>query len=164
MSIRKIQVQRFSVVSTRYFEQVVTGIVSQVGHPDMAVFGKNISVAQNESELEEAIQSATGPAGLMEFARYDLGQIIRKETGQATPKVLRLVIGNPLIMKQMVKVVPDAGSYAPVTVLIDERPDGVHLSYDRMSSYLAPYGSNEALAVARELDAKIEALLTTAAK
>jgi hypothetical protein len=41
--------------------------------------------------------------------------------------------------------VPDAGSYAPVTILIDERPDGVHLSYDRMGSLLAPYGNAEAL-------------------
>ncbi len=74
-----------------------------------------------------------------------------------------IVVGNPLIMKQMVKLVPDAGSYAPVTILIDERPDGVHLSYDRMARFLAPYGSLEGLKVARDLDAKVEALLTAAA-
>ena len=66
-------------------------------------------------------------------------------------------------MKQMVEQVPDAGSYAPVTLLIDERSDGVHLSYDRMTSLLAPYGNTEALKVARDLDAKVEALLTAAA-
>ena len=63
----------------------------------------------------------------------------------------------------MARVVPDAGSYAPVTVLIDERSDGVHLSYDRMASFLAPYGNAEALEVARALDSKVEALLETAA-
>jgi len=62
-------------------------------------------------------------------------------------------------MKEMAKHVPDAGSYAPVTVLVDERPDGVHLSYDRMASLLAPYGNDKALAVARDLDSKIEKLL-----
>jgi hypothetical protein len=36
-----------------------------------------------------------------------------------------LVLGNPLIMKEMAKHVPDAGSYAPVTVLVDELADGV---------------------------------------
>ncbi len=66
-------------------------------------------------------------------------------------------------MKQMVKHVPDAASYAPVTILIDERPDGVHLSYDRMASFLAPYGSPEALRIAQDLDSKVEALLTAAA-
>jgi len=49
----------------------------------------------------------------------------------------------------MVKHVPDAGSYAPVTVLVDERADGVHLSYDRMASLLAPYENLDALEVAR---------------
>jgi hypothetical protein len=51
-------------------------------------------------------------------------------------RIIRLVIGNPLIMKEMAKHVPDAGSYAPVTVLVDERADGVHLSYDELLSPL----------------------------
>jgi len=75
---------------------------------------------------------------------------------------LRLVVGNPVIMKQMVEHVPDAASYAPVTVLIDERSDGVHVSYDRMASFLAPYGNPAALKVAQDLDAKIESLLAEA--
>jgi hypothetical protein len=77
--------------------------------------------------------------------------------------MIRFVIGNPLIMRQMAQHVPDAGSYAPVTILIDERPDGVHLSYDRMASFLAPYQNAAALNVARELDAKVEAMLASAA-
>ena len=52
---------------------------------------------------------------------------------------------------------------SPVTVLVDERPDGVHLSYDRMASLLGPYGSAQALTVARDLDAKIETLLKQSA-
>jgi uncharacterized protein (DUF302 family) len=95
----------------------------------------------------------------MLFAEFDLGDILRRETGSKTPRIMRFVVGNPLIMKEMVKHVPDAGSYAPVTVLIDERPDGVHVSYDKMESYLLHYGSSEALAVARNLDAKITTLL-----
>jgi uncharacterized protein (DUF302 family) len=79
------------------------------------------------------------------------------------PGMVRLVIGNPLIMRQMVQHVPDAGSYAPVTILVDERLDGVHLSYDRMESFLAPYQNANALTVAKELDGKVEALLVSAA-
>jgi hypothetical protein len=74
------------------------------------------------------------------------------------------VIGNPLIMKEMAKRVPDAGSYAPVTVLVDERPDGVYLTYDKMASFLAPYGNADALAIAQDLDSKIERLLRDAAQ
>ena len=62
-------------------------------------------------------------------------------------------------MKDMAESVPDAASYAPVTLLIDERADGVHLSYDTMASLLAPYGSETALSAARDLDTKITELL-----
>jgi hypothetical protein len=88
---------------------------------------------------------------------------VRKETGRDVPRIVRLPIGNPLIMKEMAKHVPDAGSYAPVTVLVDERADGVHLSYDKMASLLSPYRNSEALAVARDLDKKVETLLSEAA-
>lgn len=50
-----------------------------------------------------------------------------------------------------------------MTILIDERPDGVHLSYDRMASLLAPYENAEAMKVAKDLDAKVEGLLSSAA-
>jgi uncharacterized protein (DUF302 family) len=66
-------------------------------------------------------------------------------------------------MKEMAKHVPDAGSYAPVTVLVDERGDGVHLSYDKMASLLAPYTNQDALKVAQDLDHKVEKLLNDAA-
>jgi len=99
----------------------------------------------------------------MEFIRFDIGEILRKELGEVALKSLRLVAGNPLIMKEMVKHTPDAASYAPITILVDERADGVHLSYDRMTSYLAPYESSEAIKVAKDLDAKVEALLAAAA-
>jgi len=60
--------------------------------------------------------------------------------------------------------VPDAAAYAPVTILVDERGDGVHLSYDSMESLIAPYSSRTALLVARDLDAKVESLLEEAAR
>jgi hypothetical protein len=40
----------------------------------------------------------------------------------------------------------------------------VRISYDRMASYLASYGSSDALTVARELDAKVERIMAEAAK
>jgi uncharacterized protein (DUF302 family) len=164
MSIREVQVQRVSVVSTQPFDQVVARIDEQIGHPDMAAFRKSFAAARNEGEMVKVVEPVTRPNGIMEFTRFDLGEVLRKESGATTPRILRIVAGNPLIMKEMVKHVPDAGSYAPVTILIAERPDGVHISYDRMASYLAPYGNSEALKVARDLDAKIEAILTVASQ
>jgi uncharacterized protein (DUF302 family) len=164
MNIREVQVQRVSVVTTQPFDTVVARIDEQIGHPDMAAFRKSLSAAQNEAEMGKVVDPVTQPNGIMEFTRFDLGEVLRKENGASTPKILRIVAGNPLIMKEMVKHVPDAGSYAPVTILIEERPDSVRISYDRMASYLAPYGNSDALKVARDLDAKIERILAEAAK
>jgi uncharacterized protein (DUF302 family) len=163
MSIQEVQVQRVSIVTTEPFDTVVARIDAALGHPDMVAFRKSISAAQNEAEMGKVVDPVTQPNGLMEFTRFDLGEVLRKENGTTKPRILRIVAGNPLIMKEMVKHVVDAGSYAPVTVLVDERADGVHLSYDRMASLLAPYGNPDALEVARELDAKVEDLLQKAA-
>ena len=122
-----------------------------------------MAAAKTASEMETVVQSALGPSGFMQFARFDHGGVVHRGKAGDASGVFRLIVGNPLIMREMVKHVPDAGSYAPVTILIYERPDGVHLSYDRMASLLAPYGNAEALNVAEDLDAKVEALLASAA-
>ncbi len=163
MATKLIDVQRFSVTSFKSFEDVVERLEAGIGHPDMEAFRRDVTAAKTYTELKQVIQKVIGPSGLMEFIRFDFGEILRKDSGGKAPRSLRLLVGNPLIMKQMVTRVPDAGSYTPATILIDERPDGVRLSYDRMASSLAPYGSPEALRVARDLDAKVETLLTAVA-
>lgn len=161
-NVRRIEIQRFSLVSNRPFEDVVAGVEAVVGHPDMDAFHRNVAAAKTSADLEAVVREAVGPSGLMEFARFDIGAILRLYDGEHAPRNLRLVVGNPLIMKQMVEHVDDAASYAPVTLLVDERSDGVHVSYDRMASFLVPYGNPAALKVAHDLDTKVEGLLTAA--
>jgi uncharacterized protein (DUF302 family) len=164
MNIQEVHVERVSFVTTEPFDTVVARIDAAIGHPDMATFRKRFSAARNEAEMQNVVNPVTEPNGLMEFMRFDLGEVLRKENGTTKPRILRIVAGNPLIMKEMVKHVADAGSYAPVTILIEERPDSIRISYDRMASYLAQYGNTDALKVARELDAKVERILTAAAE
>jgi hypothetical protein len=159
----EVRVRRISVVSSRPFDDVVHTLTATIGRPDMNTFHKALAAATTGAELEAVVRRAIGASDLMEFVRFDAGDVLRKERHGHGPKALRLVVGNPLIMKEMANSVPDAASYAPVTILVDSRADGVHLSYDSMASLLAPYGSESALAVARALDAKVEALLETAA-
>jgi uncharacterized protein (DUF302 family) len=161
--IRKIEIERFSLTTSKRFDEVIAGVNAAIGHPDMAEFGRSTHEARSFAQLKSAVEKGLSKAGLMLFMQLDHGAVLRKETGRDTPRIIRFVIGNPLIMKEMAKHVPDAGSYAPVTVLVDERPDGVHLSYDRMASFLKPYSNAEALKVAKDLDAKVEALLASAA-
>jgi hypothetical protein len=163
MVTTEIPVQRLSLVSSRAFEEIVRTLTSTIGRPDIGAFHRDFAAARTAADLQDVVGEAIGPSDLMEFFRFDSGEALRKERGGEGPKMLRFLFGNPLIMKEMAKSVPDAASYAPVTILVDERPDGVHLSYDSMASLLAPYGSAAALEVARDLDAKVVSLLEAAA-
>jgi uncharacterized protein (DUF302 family) len=163
MSTRRIEIERFSVTTSKPFEAVVAALRAGVGRLDLVAFAKVSKSPSTFAELKEMINRDMGKTGLMLFLEFDHGAVVRKETGLDKPKIVRLVIGNPLVMKEMAKHVPDAGSYAPVTVLVDERADGVHLSYDRMASFLAPYENKDALKVAQDLDHKVEKLLNDAA-
>jgi uncharacterized protein (DUF302 family) len=159
----EVQLRRVSVVSSRPFEEVIRRLTATIGRPDMNGFHKAVMAATTVADLEVVVRGAIGSSDLMEFVRFDAGEVLRKEQGSHGPKILRLLVGNPLIMKEMAKTVPDAASYAPVTILVDERADGVHLSYDSMASLIAPYGSVSAHAIATDLDAKIQYLLEAAA-
>ena len=161
--IRELTIQRFSLASSKPFTDVLSAIDAAIGHPDLPAFSKQLAAANTFAEVEAIVRDATGPTELMEFARMDLGAVLKKRIGPTARPCVRLIVGNPVIMSAMLQHTPDAGSYAPVTILIDERPDSVHLSYNRMASYLADCGSPEPLKVAKALDAKVETLLIAAA-
>jgi uncharacterized protein (DUF302 family) len=163
MTARKVEIERLTVISSKPFEEVLATLEAAIGHPDMVEFMKATHASHTFAEFESVVHKQLGTTGLMMFMKFDHGEVLRKETRLNTPKIMRYVIGNPLIMKEMAKHIPDAGSYAPVTVLVDERPDGVHLSYDKMASFLAPYRNSNAITVARDLDSKIENLLRESA-
>ena len=165
MPVGNVHMERISIVSARPFDKVVEAIRFEplLDGLTWSSSRRQPKSARTFAELEASVQKGLGRTNLMLFMELDHGGILQKESGQSAPKIVRLIVGNPLIMKEMVKHVPDAGSYAPVTILIDERPDGVHLSYDRMASLLAPYGNSAALTVARDLDSKVESLLRESA-
>jgi uncharacterized protein (DUF302 family) len=159
MQTRQVNVQRWSIISQKPFHEVVAAVEEAIGTPNMTEFTAKMRAATGYEEMENVIDGSTSEVGLMEFMRLDHGAVLAKAGVVGNPKSVRLIMGNPLIMQSMTRLVPDAGSYAPVTVLIDQRPDGVHLSYDEMASLLAPYGNDEALKIARDLDTKIKRLL-----
>lgn len=164
MISQEIAVHRISIVSHRSFEEVIKKLTAAVGHPEMKTFHQSILQAKNGTELEATVQEATGPDGLMEFYRFDSGEVLSKWMNGEKPGLMRFLIGNPVIMRSMAKTLPDAAAYAPVTILVHQRADGVYLTYDLMESLLAPYNEPSALAIARELDVKVTRLLEQAAK
>ena len=129
----------------------------------MAVLQPQLNEAPTFTEYRRLIEGAVGSAGLMEFLRLDLGATLRKDPEAKAYRIVRIIAGNPLIMKRMVEHVPNAGSYAPVTILVFESQGKVHICYDKMESLLASYQKAPTLDVARDLDSKVIKLLQEAA-
>jgi uncharacterized protein (DUF302 family) len=162
MQTRQVNVQRLTIISHKSFDDVVAAVEAAIGRPNMREFAAGMAAAKTYKDMQTVVHESISDIGLMEFMRLDHGAVLAKAGVEDAPKSVRLIMGNPLIMQSMARLVPDAGSYAPVTVLIDQRRDGVHLSYDEMASFLAPYGNAEALRIARDLDAKVKRVLKTA--
>ncbi len=162
MPITKVTVERVSLISDKPFESVLAAIQGGIGHPDMNKLWEQIWAASTFQGVESVVTAVLGPTGLMQFGEFNAGGFIRKGNGEGTPQSMRLLIGNPLIMKQMAELVPDAAGYAPVTVLVDVRDAKVHVSYDRMASLLSIYGNAGATRIAEALDDKIETLMRNA--
>jgi hypothetical protein len=129
---------------------------------DLVAFADASRSPKTFAELEEVINRDMGKTHLMLFLEFDHGAVLCNETGSNKPKMVRLAIGNPLVMKEMANRVSDGGSYAPVTVF-DEREAGVPLSYDKMVSFLSPYANQDALRIEHDLDHKIVKFLNDAA-
>ena len=81
MTIAKVEVERFSLTCSKPFDAVVAALKSAVGQPDMVEFFRATRAANSFPDLERVVQSGLGRTGLMLFAEFDLGAILRRETG-----------------------------------------------------------------------------------
>src|SRR6201985_2806044 len=104
--IATIQIERFSLTSSRPFDEILAAIEAAIGHPDMVEFAKRTAAVPSFQEVESIVREGLGTTGLMLFMELDHGAIIRKATGRDKPQMARLIMGNPLIMQQMARHVP----------------------------------------------------------
>ena len=82
MTARQIEIERFSMISSKPFEVVLAALKAAVGQPDMAEFAKAVKGAQTFAELEDSVRRGLGETGLMMFMELDHGAILHKETGR----------------------------------------------------------------------------------
>src|SRR4029077_13788888 len=73
-----IEMQRFSVTSAKPFEKVLAAVDAAVGHPDGAEFHRKLGAAKTYAAMEKIVSEVIGVSGLMEFIRFDLGEVLRK--------------------------------------------------------------------------------------
>ena len=156
-----IPVRRHVLTSGRPFQVVLDGIYGGISRPDIGTLFARLAACSSYEEFSALVGQAQGSAGLMRFLHLDLDTVLAldPQAHQAGRRLVRLIAGNPVTMGQMTRHLPAAGSYAPVTILIQELPGGTQVAYDTVPSAIAPYGDAEASQVAQRLDTEVLTLL-----
>jgi uncharacterized protein (DUF302 family) len=158
-----VAVERVTLSSSRSFDEVVDGIYRGIGRPDYGALLGELASAKSFDDYASAVHSAVGPANLLRFLEIDEGSVLARNPDVDAYRMVRIIAGNPLTMSEMAQYVPDAGSYAPVTILVYETPDdGVRVCYDTVASELRPYEDERALTVAEQLDSGVLDVLRSA--
>jgi uncharacterized protein (DUF302 family) len=159
-----VPIRRVTVTTERPFDDVVAAVYAGLGRvPDFRRFVEEWSAASDAEQFDATVAAVTGSSGLLEFMSLDHGAVLAVRDPERSRRLLRIIAGNPVTMSKMTSTATDAGSYAPVTILVAERDPGTTLSYDRVASAIAPYASAEASAVAASLDGAVVRLLRDAA-
>jgi hypothetical protein len=104
--IATIEVERFSLISSRPSDKILAAIKAAIGHPDIVAFAKRTAAAPTFPEFESVVREGLGKTDLMLFMELDHGAVTRKATDRDKPRMVRLIVGNPLIMKEMVFRMP----------------------------------------------------------
>ena len=140
------------------------GIYGGISQPDIGSLFRELAASTSYEKFTSLVRQAQGSAGLMRFLELELDSALaldpqaRSSAGRGG--LVRVIAGNPVTMGEMTRHVPDAGSYAPVTILIEELPDGgTRIAYDSVVSELAIYDNPAATQVAEKLDTEVLALL-----
>src|SRR6266571_2279265 len=119
--VLEVVVRRHVFTSERPFPAVLDGIFSGISQPDIGQLFSKLAASSSYEQFCSLVQQAQGSAGLMRFLQLDLDNALALDPqakGQAGRRLVRLIAGNPVTMGEMTRHVPDAGSYAPVTLLI----------------------------------------------
>ena len=90
-----------------------------------------LSSASTYEEFAELVKTAEGSACLMRFMQVDLHDAVTRATaGAVARRLVRVIAGNPVTKAQMTRYLGDGGSYAPVTILIEETPDATRVAHE----------------------------------
>src|SRR5712692_7476214 len=128
MTVRTVAVERFSLTSAAPFESVMARIDAAVGHPDPRAFVAAMGAAPTVAALEDVVAGAVGSSGIMEFARFDIGEVLRKDRPGMSARALRLLLGRDvprpiLVVPGPHGAHPRLGPHAPASVGLHAAPD-----------------------------------------
>ena len=157
------QIERLCFTSKKAFGDVLAGLYRGISRPNLDELKRRLERVHDLAEFAQIVNAAVGSVGLLEFLHLDLGAALRVGS-LGSHRMIRIIAGNPMIMRSMTQSVPAAGSYAPITILIYQFGGDVYVCYDTLASLLAVYDSTEARQIAEGLDKKVIGLIESAVK
>jgi uncharacterized protein (DUF302 family) len=155
---------RFDGVRVRYdsaksYDELVAALFADIGERPVAL-GDLDKASDDWQSYQQLVEPHVGPSGFMLFTLFDHGAWLPRAGIER--KVLRVILGNPLIAITMLRHDVSAGLFAPVEVLlVDEGGGRSSLTYVKPSSLMVIEDNPPLLSAAQELDAKLAALAET---
>jgi uncharacterized protein (DUF302 family) len=142
--------------SSKSYDELVTALLADIGERPVPI-NDFAAESDNWQSYQQLVEPHVGPSGFMLFSLFDHGAWIPRAGIER--KVLRVILGNPLIAITMLRHDVTAGLFAPVELLLVDEPDGrSSLTYVKPSSLMVVEDNPELLGAAEELDAKLAAL------
>jgi len=152
---------RFEAVRVRYdsaksYDELLAALLADIGEKPVRI-NDFATATDSWQSYQEKVAAHVGPSGFMLFALLDHGGWITK--AGIDRKVMRVILGNPLIAITMLRHDVAAGLFAPVELLlVDEGGGRSSLTYVKPSSLMVVERNPELLSAAEQLDAKLAAL------
>jgi uncharacterized protein (DUF302 family) len=145
--------------STLNFDYVLAKLRARVGE---TTIDNIVGLSGTREEFEEKVREYVGDSGFMLFAQIDHGSWIEKFGIKR--RLLRWIFGNPLIAITMIQHDYTACLFVPIELLLAESDDGAscNVTYVVPSSLIVMDANPQLLSAAKELDAKVEALVASA--
>jgi uncharacterized protein (DUF302 family) len=152
---------QFDGVRVRYdsdksYDELLAALLADIGDEPVPI--NDVATATGAwQEYQDRVESYVGPSGFMLFSLVNHGAWITKAGIER--KVMRVILGNPLIAITMLRHDVSAGLFAPVELLLTDEGEGrSSLTYVKPSSLMVVEPNPELLSAAEELDAKLAAL------
>jgi len=125
----------------------------------MTQFATRLGAVADYQEMENLIRDSVSPIWFDGVHALDHGRSACEGRSDGQPEECAHHHGQPTDHAVDDPAGSGCGFVCTLTVLIDERCDGVHLSYNEMTSYLSLYQNVEHQQSPATLDEKIKALL-----
>jgi hypothetical protein len=160
-SMQPFEAKRVRVESTRSFEEVLLNLQKVVGKTAIPQGSpKAQSSAPTREQFEQAIQQEVGESDFTLFFAMDYGHWL--PLFGIKQRVMRWIVGNPLIAITMIRHDITASLFAPVELLLveNESGEGSTVIYDLPSSLTVIEPNPARLPAARVLDHKLAMLVS----